>query len=234
MIARSRRGMSLLEVMVAIFLIVFMSFTAFVLLDSSIETREVLGERDEVTRSARVVLGKLRREIQLAFLTAHPQAINTYETVFVGTDDNPDRLTFTSLSHQRLYKDSRESDQTELTWWVDDAGSQRQALFHREAARVDEEPDKGGVIYPLAYNVRTFDVRYLDSRTNEWTDTWDTRTVDQANRLPRAVQIGLVLILEEDDGRGTREIDIPVVTTVVLEYAEPLVNPQNMPPPPPI
>jgi general secretion pathway protein J len=227
--------MSLLEVMVAIALITFMSFAAFVLLSSSIDTREILGERDEVTRSARVTLGKLRRELQLSFLTAHPEAINTYKTVFVGVDDNPDRLTFTSLAHQRLYTDSRECDQTELTWWADDAGAGgRYTLFHREAPRVDEEPDKGGVIYPLAYNVRTFNIRYLDSRTNEWTDTWDTRTVDQANRLPRAVQVGLVLVIDEQDGNNSHEVEVPVVTTVLLHYADELTaspfNPNALPP----
>lgn len=225
--------MSLLEVMVAISLIVFMSFAAYVLLDSSIETREVLSERDEVTRAARVTLGKLRRELQLAFLTKSVGAINTYKTVFVGLDENPDRLVFTSLAHQRLYRDSRECDQTELTWWADDAanGSEGYTLFHREAARVDEEPDKGGVIYPLAYNVRSFNVRYLDGKTDEWVDSWDTRGVDQTERLPRAVQVGLVLILNEEDNGTMHPIDVPVVTTVLLHYADRLaVTPLTLDP----
>lgn len=234
--SRSQRGMSLLEVMVAISLIIFMSFAAYVLLDSSLDTRKALSERDDVTRSARVTLSKLRRELQLAFLTAHPEAINTYKTVFVGLDENPDRLVFTSLAHQRLYRDSRECDQTELTWWADDApgGGGGFTLFHREAPHIDEQPDKGGVIYPLAYNVRTFNIRYLDGQTGEWIDSWDTRSVDQANRLPVAVQIGLVLILDEDDGGNTHQVDVPVVTTVLLQYADPLVaspfNPNTLPP----
>ena len=75
---------------------------------------------------------------------------------------------------------------------------------------------------PLAYNVRNFDLRYLDGNTNEWVAQWDTRTVDQANRLPRAVQVGFVLILEESDGRRKRTVDVPLLTTVLLHYADPL------------
>lgn len=223
---RSRRGMSILEVMIVIAIIIFLSFITWAVMESTFETRDLLAERDDMTRSARVTLAKVRRELQLAYLTKYPEAINTYETVFVGIDDNPDRLTFTSLAHQRLYRDSRECDQTELTYWLEDSGdgSPGYTLYHRESPRVDDEPDRDGVIQPLAYNVRTFNIRYLDSRTNEWFDVWDSRSVDQSQRLPRAVQIGLVLILEEKDGNDKKTYDIPFMTTVFLEYAEPLAK----------
>ena len=217
--------MALIEVMVALLLILIMSMASFAILQDSIDTREVLSERDEVTRSSRVVLGRIRRELTLAYLTKHVEAINTYETLFVGTDDNPDRLIFDTLSHQRIYRDSRECDQTEVTWWTEDADKGAgYTLFHREGPRIDEEPDKDGVIYPLAYHVRSFDLRYLDGNTNEWVPQWDTRTVDQANRLPRAVQVGFVLILEESDGNRKHTVDVPLLTTVLLHYADPLKN----------
>jgi general secretion pathway protein J len=223
MTRRTRAGMALIEVMIAVLLILIMSMASFAILQDSIDTREMLSERDEVTRASRVVLGKIRRELTLAYLTKNLEAINTYETVFVGTDDNPDRIIFDTLSHQRIYRDSRECDQTEVTWWTEDAEEgPGYTLFHREGPRIDEEPDKDGVIYPLAYNVRTFDLRYLDGNTNEWVAQWDTRTVDQANRLPRAVQVGIVLILEEKDGRSTHTVEVPILTTVVLHYAPPL------------
>lgn len=219
----ARRGLALIEVIVAIVIILLMSIAAFSILQDTIVTRDVLAERDAVTRAARVVTSKLRRELQLAYLTEHIEAVNTYQTVFVGIDDNPDRLVFTTLSHQRLYRDSRECDQTEVTWWLEDAPKgPGYTLYHREGPRIDEEPDKEGVIFPLAENVRTFDVHYLDSRTNEWIDAWDTRGVDQANRLPRAVRVGLVIAVEVEDGGDKRTIDVPVLTTIDLHYAEPL------------
>lgn len=229
-----RHGMSLIEVMVTVAIILVMSTITFSVLQSSLDTRDVLAETDDVTRGARVTMSKLRRELQHAFLSKYPQAINTYETVFVGTDSNPDTLYFASSSHQRLYRDSRQSDQTEITLWAESvARGEGYVLYHRESGRIDEEPAEGGTIYPLAYNVRTFNVRYLDSRTNEWTDEWDTRSVDQANRLPRAVQIGLVLVSEEDDGGRKRTVDHPFVTTILIEQGEALqkspFNPEQLP-----
>lgn len=223
LLRRRRRGMTLIEVLVAIAIIVVMGAVTYEVLASSVDMRDALASKDETTRSARVTLGRLRRELQLAYLTANTQAINTYETVFVGLDDNPDRLYFATLAHQRLYRDSRESDQTEITVWAEPSGDEigGYTLYHREAPRIDEEPGEGGVIYPLAYHVRTFNVRFLNGQTGEWVDEWDTRSVDTPNRLPRAVRIGLVLV-DEDPDDPDRTIDIPFLTTIPLEYADPL------------
>jgi hypothetical protein len=151
-----------------------------------------------------------------------------YRTVFVGMDEEPDKLYFASLNHQRLYLNSRESDQTEITVWAEDAPDDMghgYVLYHREAPRIDEEPDEDGVIWPLAYNVRSFRLRYLDQQSQEWRDEWDTRSAETPYRLPRAVEIGLVLIAPDpEDPNRERTIDVPFLTTVVLEYAARIPN----------
>ena len=220
---QSRRGMSLMEVMVAVSIVMVMSTIAWQGVMSSVEIRDALAERDELTRSARVALSKIRRDLQLAYLSKHPTAIETYQTVFVGLDEDPDTLFFATLAHQRIYRDSRESDQTEITLWTESSpdGGRGYVLYHREAPRVDEEPAEDGQVYPLAYNVRSFRLRYLDGERNEWVDEWDSRGVDVANRLPRAVQVGLILIAQDPDDEN-RTVDVPFLTTVILDYAAPL------------
>ncbi|MBW2253993.1 MAG: prepilin-type N-terminal cleavage/methylation domain-containing protein [Deltaproteobacteria bacterium] len=217
----SRRGMTLLEVMVSLVVIVVMMVLALQAISNALEMRDLLEQSDATTRAARVALGKLRREVQLAWLTPHRDAVNTFQTVFVAVDDSPDRMYFASLAHQRLYRDTRESDQTEITVWAEPAPGRGAGyiLYHREAPRVDEEPDEGGIVLPLAHDVRSFEVRFLDAQKDEWVDEWDTRSTDTPNRLPRAVQIGLVLIGPDPLDRD-RTVDLPFLTTVVLEYAE--------------
>ncbi|MFT4625042.1 MAG: general secretion pathway protein J [Myxococcota bacterium] len=225
----SRRGITLVEVMVAIFLLVVMSAMVFETLSNAIEMNTLLEARDETTRAARVALSRLKREVQMAYLTPNQMAVNTYRTVFVGLDENPDTLYLASLSHQRLYMNSRECDQTEITIWAEDAPeeySRGDVLYHREAPRIDEEPDEDGPVHPLAYNVRTFNLRYLDPQINEWRDEWDTRGADTPNRLPRAVEIGLVLIGPDPDD-SDRTVDVPFLTTVLLHYADRIVNPND-------
>jgi general secretion pathway protein J len=226
--------MSLLEVMISIAILLVMMVIVYAVLDSMLNARGILGESDETTRAARVTVDKLRRELQLAYLTQHSEALNTFRTVFVGVDDNPDKLYFASRAHQRLYRDSRECDETEITVWTEDLRDRGpgMALFHREAPRIDEKPDEGGVILPLAYHVRTFNLRYLDPMTDEWRDDWDTRSVDTSARLPRAVEIGLVLVEDQWNGSRKETIEVPFVTTVDLAYADPL-KPDNYQPIPP-
>ncbi len=227
---RTRRlGATLIEVMLAIFVLVVMSAMVFETLSNAIEMNQLLEQRDETTRAARVALSKLKREIQLAYLTPNRMAVNTYQTVFVGLDDNPDTLYMSSLAHQRLYMDSRECDQAEVTIWAEDAPeefSRGDVLYHRESPRIDEEPDEDGPVLPLAYNVRTFNLRYLDPQLNEWRDEWDSRGADTPYRLPRAVEIGLVLI-GPDPEDSDRTVDVPFLTTVLLHYGDRIVNPND-------
>lgn len=222
---RARRGLTLLEVVIALAIMAIMMAMAGAAISNSIEAKDLLAEKDETTRAARVAMGRLRREVQLAFLTPNTNAVNTYRTVFVGLDDSPDKLFFASQSHQRLYRDSRECDQTEISVWTEPASGRGRGyvLYHRESARIDHEPDEGGVIFPIAQNVRSFELRYLDNRTNEWRNDWDSRKNDYLNRLPRAVQIALVLI-SPDPEDPNRTVDVPFFTTVRMQYAERLIR----------
>jgi type II secretory pathway pseudopilin PulG len=216
--------MTLIEVIVALVILVVMTTVSWEVLSSSIVINDLLSRSDESARSARVVLSTLRRELQLAYLTSNREAELTYRTVFVGEDDNPDSLYFASLSHQRIYTDSRECDQTEITIWGESMPSDRGSgtvVFHRESQRIDERPDEDGRIYPLAYNVRSFNLRYLDQTLDKWVEEWDSRAAETLDRLPRAVQIALVL-LGPDPENPDDLVELPYFTTVVLEYSDPM------------
>lgn len=227
----TRRGMSLIEVLVAIAILVVMSAIVFESLSNSILFHNLLASRDETVRTARAAIGKISRDLQLAYLTPNRTAVNTYQTVFVGYDEEPSKIFFSSLNHQRLYLDSRECDQTEITVWAEPSPEERGKgfiLYHRESPRIDQYPDEQGKIWPLAYNVRSFRLRFLDQQSGEWKTTWDTRGAETPYRLPRAVEIGLVLIAPDlSDERGEATVDVPFLSRVVLEYAPRLPNPAD-------
>lgn len=220
--------MTLIEVLVALAILLVMSAVVFEALSNSIEFHNLLSSRDETVRTARSAMSKLSRDLQLAYLTFNREAVNTYQTVFVGYDDAPSKLYFASLNHQRLYLNSRESDQTEITVWGEQAPRDRghgYILYHREAPRIDQYPDEQGTVWPLAYNVRSFRLRFLDQATDDWKTTWDTRSAEVGYRLPRAVEIGLVLIAPDlDDPKGENTVDVPFLSRVVLEYAPRIPN----------
>lgn len=222
---RMRRGITLMETMLAIGIVLMMSAIGWASVQDAIEMNDALAQGDATTRAARVALGRLRRELQVAYLTPNRGSALTYRTVFVAEDSNPDEIWFASLSHQRRYRNSRECDQTEITVWTERADREQgpgDILYHREAPRIDENPDQDGIIWPLAYNVRTFNLRFLDGRLNEWKDEWNSDGADTPYMLPRAVEVGLVLLgPDPDDERRT--VDVPFLTTVPLFYADPIV-----------
>ncbi len=222
----SRRGLTLIEVMVSIGILLIMSAAVVESMRNAITFQNLLGERDELLRTARVALSKLGRDLQLSYLTPNRLAVERYETVFIGTDEDPSKIYFASLNHQRMILDSRECDQTEITVWAEDSPDREDpgmVLYHREAPRIDEYPDEQGAIWPLAYNVRSFKMRYLDQATGEWRTAWDTREADTFYRLPRAVELGLVLITPDpEDPSGERLVDVPFLSRVMVEYAQPM------------
>ncbi len=223
---RARAGFTLVEVVVAVSILALIGLVTFITLSNSLKTRDILEEEDRVNQAARIAMSRIRRDFSLAYLTKNTAAINSYRTIFVGQDDNgADRAWFASLSHQRRFRDSRESDQTEITYWtVDDPEADRaMVLMRREAPRIDQEPEKDGSIAPIAYGVRAFDLSYLDHQSAEWRSEWDSTGADTPSRLPRAVRVTLTLLAPDPDDEE-RTVERSFVSTIPLAFAPRLVR----------
>jgi general secretion pathway protein J len=218
---RRRAGFTLLEVIVALAILALIASLTFGTIASALNTRDALEADDAVNQSARIAMSRIRRDLSLAYLTTNTTAVNTYMTLFVGQNADPDRLWFASLSHQRLYRGARESDQTEITYWTEDDPNIRSAkvLLRREAPRIDNAPERDGVIAPVAFGVTGFDVQYLDSQTAEWREEWDSTGVDTPNRLPRAAMVTLTLLAPDPDDEE-QTVERTLSTTVLLEFAQ--------------
>ncbi len=123
-------------------------------------------------------------------------------TQFLGTENS---LHFTSLSHVRTLKDSPESDQQEVGYYLepcekkeDKSGSQ--CLWRRTNPYIDEDISKGGHPVLLLPGVKELKFRYYSNEKLDWVSAWRTdRGGDDATRdkFPLAVEITLS-ILEKD------------------------------------
>ncbi len=217
-----RRGFTLLEVVVSLVLLVGIAAFTFGALRGTFEMRDFMEKEDETDRSARVALNKIERELRMAFLTRSTQAVNTYRPVFVGKNNGElDTLWFATFAHRRMYYGTPEGDQAEITIWGDDSDDGKtQILYHRESARIDEDPDSDGTILPLASSVVKFDLDFMSSATGEWAEEWDS-TGSDSGKLPRAVQILLVLLGPDPDD-DDETIEHTYVTTVLIDTADPI------------
>jgi general secretion pathway protein J len=221
----SQRGLTLLELLVAVGILALVSTLIYGAFDGMNRSRTGIARIDERFHQGRQALARMSRELQSAFLSLHqPQvyanAVRT--TLFLGTDGGmSDRVDFTSFSHQRLLRNVHESDQNELSYFMgrDPEAKEKYDLLRREQREIDLDPTKGGVVSVLCEDVSVFDVQYLDPTTDTWLDSWDSSQVStqaQWNRLPFQVRIRLVL----RGGEGDRPIKL--MTKVSLGLQAPL------------
>ena len=219
---RLRRGMTLLEILVSLGIMAMISLLIYGAFDSLSRGRRGESLRADRARQGRDSVERIARELQSSFLSLHTpnqQGLITRLTGFVGQNSSQfDRIDFTSFAHLRITKEAKESDQAEIGFFVvkDPEVDGKMDLVRREQAPIDFDFKKGGVVNVLAEDVEKFDLRYLDSQTGQWTETWDsTSLIGQLNRLPLEVRIELELK--------------PVRNTPAFKYVTKIVLPMQQP-----
>jgi general secretion pathway protein J len=192
--------MTLIEVMVAVGVLAMVAVLIHGVIGSLSRGRKGEALRAERAHQGREAMLRIVRDLSGAYLSAHVPgvpALVTARTAFVGKSSTPfDRLDFTAFAHLRTERDSHESDQAEVGYFVvkDPEATDKMDLVRREQTPIDYEPLKGGIINVVAEDVEKFDVRFLDPQTSQWVETWDTMQVSgQPNRMPLEVSITLVL-----------------------------------------
>lgn len=224
-------GFTLIEVLIAIVLLAVISLLLWQSMGSAIGSKDRSEKRDQAYRGASLAVDRIARDLSMAvlytsmdFLGISGSAEQIMKSVLIGTNEgDQDKLTFDTISHVRYLKDTKESDMAEVTYFLekedleedqDEAMSGLYALKKREKSPPDSEPDKGGSVQILLGGVKELNFRYYDLVKNEFLDEWDTTKIDFANRLPRAVEITLIVQdpLDED-------ATIRMSTVTMLEMA---------------
>lgn len=220
---RSQRGLTLIELLVAMTILAFISVAIYQAMDGLRRSREGVDRITDRYREGRLAMARITRELQSAYLSEHAPidpSLRVVRTAFIGDRGSPaSTLHFNTFAHRRLVEGARESDQAEITYFgsedPDNAGVVD--LARRIDTKVDEYPEKGGRVEVLATNIDLFELEYLDPLSGRWREEWDsTSVVGEQGRLPLQVKITLVLNggarSSSDSGRGR----IHLVTKVML------------------
>ena len=190
------RGFTLLEVVISVGILVVILTIVYNTFNSSIKAFTAMENQGDAYARARIVLNRMSEEIASIYFS--PQNRNTG---LVGEDKDDDDLPadalhFTSLSHIRWVKDSKESELCEIGYYLEkDEDTRESFLFRREDWNVDGTLEEGGNPLEMAEGVDGLNFRYYDG--DEWLDEWDSRIKGD---LPKAIEVVLVM----RDPRRTR------------------------------
>ena len=217
------RGFTLLEIMLAVSVLALVGTMVYGGFSQTALNKARVEEDVDRSRVIHMALDRMARELTMAFVSTHENPspdLRVIDTAFIGSDrGKDDRIDFTSFSHRRLYRNARESDQNEISYFVtehpDEPGVQ--VLARREQNRIDEDPRRGGKSQILVENVEEFNLDYFDPLLTDWVQTWNTQDVlAQPNRLPTQVRIRLAV---KDPRRRGATQTFGTRVTIPLTYA---------------
>lgn len=213
------KGFTLIEILIATAILALIGVLTGGVVYSTFVSKTESEKKTEAVRIASTLFRTITRDITLAFhqpeyksnstpLTQPEDVYNQEDiekktkTFFIGKRSGTfDELHFTSLSHRRIYKDSHESDQAEISYFVsvDPQNSANNILYKREAKHIDKELLDGGETFKLAEYITSFNLFYWDCKNEKWVDSWNSEEgIDTKGKFPEAVQISFGL----DDFKG--------------------------------
>ncbi len=189
------RGFTLLEVVISVGILVVILTIVYNTFNSSIKAYTAMENQGDAYAQARIVLNRMSEEITSVYFSGQNR-----NTGLVGEDKDEDDLPadslhFTSLSHIRWVKDSKESELCEIGYYLEKNEETRESfLFRREDWNVDGTLDEGGNPLEVAEGVDGLNFRYYDGK--DWVDEWDSRIKGE---MPKAIEVVLVM---RDPRRG--------------------------------
>jgi general secretion pathway protein J len=200
------RGFTLLEVMIAAAITAIIGVLVAGSFQRAARSRDLAEEQDERFSGARVALTRMSREVSQAFLSDHydKRRFRERPTVFEGKDrGREDDLLFTTMTHARVVRDVKESDQAIVEYSVEPDPARRGelALWRREKARIDDDATRGGTRAVVLEHVRGFDVEYWDWKKQEWAREWSSSRTDHQGLLPTRVRFRVTLAMPDGQER---------------------------------
>ncbi len=179
----AQRGMTLIEIVVAVAAMSLLGTLAYGVLMTTIRTQEDAQTIQERYHAGRIAIERMKRELTMAFVSLHQAEDQRTQTLFEGERS---RLVFNTAAHEPLKRNARQSDQLEVEYALKSVrgrdGYQTDALIRRVKFHIDDRPGDGGREEVLVEGVRKLEFEYFDEFREDWTNDWEVR-VDDAEEM---------------------------------------------------
>jgi type II secretory pathway component PulJ len=195
--ARRREvGMTLLEIMISIAILVIMMTLAWKTIANTSETKKTFEHYEERNHELRMALGRIVKDFEGAYLSKNedPNAPHPRTMFIAKSSSKLPEIRFSTLGHRVLWADANESEQTVISYVAHDDPEHSGVVdwVRREQRRMSNEPPENE---PADYDVLVHDIvsaklEFWNWKNAAWQDTWDTTQSDgQRGWLPSRVRI---------------------------------------------
>jgi prepilin-type N-terminal cleavage/methylation domain-containing protein len=220
---RPEAGMTLMEIMIAIAILVVMMTLTWKTIANTSESKRTFEKYEERNHELRMAMGRLVGDLESAYLSLNEDTSQVNRrTLFVAkTSFKFPNIRFSTLNHHPLWADANESEQTVISYLTREDPEHPGVTdwVRREQRREsnqppEEEPSDYDVLIHDIYSVK---IEFWNWKNLEWQDTWDTTQADgQRGMLPSRVRITVTLKSPEGN-------DIKLSTEARIMMQEPLV-----------
>jgi type II secretion system protein J len=178
-----RTGFTLVEVLVASTIGVFIAMVAVSALRAIIAGAEMVDRNINAAAEVRFAAGMIARDLQNFY-----QDDDVENTKFIGTveplegGNYTSYLVFYTLGRTKARADQPEGDLYEVEYYLMQEG-ETSSLMRRLWPNPSEELEPGGILTVIAEDIAAFDVQYFDGE--EWFDEWP----EEMQALPDLVAV---------------------------------------------
>lgn len=199
--ALGRRGLTLIEVLVAVAVMALTFTLAFGVMMTTIDTQDESLEVQQRYQGGRIALERLGRELSMAFVSLHQAEDKRTITLFRGEDDE---IIFDTAAHEPLTRNVHQSDQLELAYYIKpmtlEDGTRSDVLVRRVKFHIDDRPGDDGREEVLVDGVRKLEFEYYDEIREDWQSEWEVEIDDALEMRERLKQVQQIRDAVEDLG----------------------------------
>ena len=195
------RGLTLLEVLVAIAILGIIMGAIYGTYILNVEAIQIARQKGQVYQIARIVLDRMTRDLESAFIEVDLPD-KQIQLGIIGEDRETDgkaddRLDFTTLTHLPPNEMSPRTDLCEVGYQlVEDSENEGFILYRRDDGIPDDDLTDGGFSHDLIKGITGLDITFQNTHGEEF-DNWNTIKGEPENGLPSLITIRLTIKDEE-------------------------------------
>ena len=201
-LANSRQAFTLIEVLLALFILSIITVTVWRTFSNAFAIQEKLVVIEEKVHSSRSLLRQMDKDLTSFFFSKDKK----FHTSFILNDNDLfDEVSFSTLNSRNFVGDRLMGDQVYVSYYTKqnrddpdlyDVYRAVQPVLTREELRIEQQ----GI--SIVEGVSRFEISAIEKFADPWKKSWDSTRLDESGKAPIAVRVDLEL------ADGQRLIDI--------------------------